>query len=59
VPAPEYESTRPVDIELEGVQYTGTYRVMGGSVIVYLGAEIKFAPNGMNRPQGRRALASP
>jgi hypothetical protein len=24
---------------------------MAGSVIVYLGAEIKFAPYGMNRPE--------
>jgi len=47
----EYETTRPVEVELEGNRYTGTYRVVAGSVIVYFESEIKFAPHGMNRPE--------
>ena len=48
---PEYQTTRPVKVELEGTTYNGTYRVMAGSVIVYFADEIKFAPHGMDRPE--------
>jgi hypothetical protein len=51
VVTPEYENTRPVEVDLEGNRYNGTYRVMMGSVIVYFENEIKFAPYGMNRPE--------
>lgn len=47
----EYETTRPIDVELDGSRYSGTYRVMAGSVIVYFESEIKYAPYGMNRPE--------
>jgi hypothetical protein len=47
----EYETTRPLNVELDGVNYTGAYRVMAGSVIVYFENEIKFASYGTNRPE--------
>ncbi|RZF23821.1 hypothetical protein EVC45_42160 [Paraburkholderia sp. UYCP14C] len=40
-----------VNVEIEGVTYTGTYRVVAGSVIVYFGSEVKFAPCGMDRSE--------
>jgi hypothetical protein len=49
--APECEITKDVEVNLDGKRYTGTYRVMAGSVIVYFENEIKFAPYGMNRPE--------
>lgn len=48
---PEYQTTRPVQVELDGTTYDGTYRVMAGSVIVYFEDEIKFATYGMDRPE--------
>lgn len=47
----EYETTHPLRVELDGVNYAGSYRVMTGSVIVYFENEIKFAPYGKNRPE--------
>lgn len=47
----EYETTHPLRVELDGVGYAGSYRVMTGSVIVYFENEIKFAPYGQNRPE--------
>lgn len=47
----EYETTHPLNIELDGVSYAGTYRVMAGSVIVYFENAIKFAQYGTNRPE--------
>jgi hypothetical protein len=42
----EYETARPVEVEIDGVKHAGTYRVMAGSVIVYCGDEVKFAAYG-------------
>ncbi|WP_322045429.1 hypothetical protein [Paraburkholderia sp. J67] len=47
----EYETTHPLHVDVDGVSYTGTYRVMTGSVIVYFENEIKFATFGANRPE--------
>jgi hypothetical protein len=47
----EYETTCPVEVELDGSSYIGTFRVVAGAVIVYYESEIKFAPHGMNRPE--------
>jgi hypothetical protein len=47
----EYETTHPMSVELDGVNYAGSYRVMTGSVIVYFENEIKFAQYGANRPE--------
>jgi hypothetical protein len=47
----EYETTHPLSVELDGVNYAGAYRVMAGSVIVYFENEIKFAQYGTNRPE--------
>lgn len=47
----EYETTHPMRVELDGVNYAGSYRVMAGNVIVYFENEIKFAPYGANRPE--------
>ena len=47
----EYETTRPVEVELDGNRYIGTFRVVAGSVIVYFKSETKFAAYGMNRPE--------
>ena len=46
-----YETTKKIEIELDGSRYRGRYRVLGGSVIVYYESEIKFADYGMNRPE--------
>lgn len=46
----EYEELRSLSIEIDGQSFSGTYRVMGGSVIVYRGSEIKFASYGTDRP---------
>ena len=46
-----YETTREIEIELNGSRYRGRYRVMSGTVIVYYENEIKFAEYGMNRPE--------
>jgi hypothetical protein len=46
-----YETTREIEIELNGSRYHGRYRVMSGTVIVYYESEIKFAEYGMNRPE--------
>ena len=47
----EYETTHPLNVEVDGVNHAGSYRVMAGSVIVYLENEIKFASYGANRPE--------
>ncbi|WP_091996771.1 hypothetical protein [Paraburkholderia lycopersici] len=47
----EYETTHPLNVELDGVNYAGAYRVMSGSVIVYFENEIKFAQYGTHRPE--------
>ncbi|TDN62916.1 hypothetical protein [Paraburkholderia sp. BL10I2N1] len=46
-----YETTREIEIELNGSRYRGRYRVMSGTVIVYYESEIKFAQYGMDRPE--------
>ena len=46
-----YETTREIEIELNGLPFRGRYRVMGGTVIVYYESEIKFAEYGMNMPE--------
>jgi len=46
-----YETTKQIEIELNGSRYCGRYRVLGGSVVVYYESEIKFADYGMNRPE--------
>ena len=46
-----YETTREIEIELNGLRYRGRYRVMAGTVIVYFETEIKFAEYGMNMPE--------
>ena len=40
-----------MSVEVDGVKYAGSYRVMAGSVIVYFENEIKFAQYGTNRPE--------
>lgn len=40
-----------IEVEIGSTKYTGTYRVVAGSVIVYLDAEIKFAAHGTDRPE--------
>lgn len=47
----EYETSHPLNIELDGVNYAGAYRVMAGNVIVYFENEIKVAQHGTNRPE--------
>lgn len=49
--ADSYETTREIEIELNGSRYRGRYRVMSGTVIVYYENEIKFADYGMNGPE--------
>ena len=49
--APAYESLNPLEILFDGARYSGTYRVMSGSVIVYYGGEVKSASFGMDRPE--------
>ena len=46
-----YETTREIEIELNGSCHRGRYRVMSGTVIVYYENEIKFAEYGMNMPE--------
>ncbi|MFT4067862.1 hypothetical protein [Paraburkholderia sp.] len=47
----EYETTRPLSVELDGVNYAGTYRVMTGTVVVHFENESKFASYAPNRPE--------
>ena len=42
-----YETTREIEIELNGLRYRGRYRVMAGTVIAYYETEIKFAEYGI------------
>ncbi|NPT58270.1 hypothetical protein [Paraburkholderia elongata] len=49
--ADSYETTREIEIKLNGSRYRGRYRVMGGTVIVYYENEIKFADCGMTGPE--------
>ena len=46
-----YETTREIEIELNGSRHRGRYRVMAGTVIVYYESEIKFADHGINGPE--------
>ncbi|MBB5408997.1 MULTISPECIES: hypothetical protein [unclassified Paraburkholderia] len=46
----DYETTREIEVELDGTRYRGRYRVMSGTVIVYFEDEIKFASHDMNGP---------
>ncbi|SEB97468.1 hypothetical protein SAMN02787142_0655 [Burkholderia sp. WP9] len=46
-----YETTREIEIELNGLRRQGRYRVMSGTVIVYYENEIKSADHGMNGPE--------
>ncbi len=46
-----YETTREIEIELNGSRHRGRYRVMGGTVIVYYESEIKFADHGINESE--------
>jgi hypothetical protein len=36
----DYETTREIEVELNGTRYRGRYRVMSGTVIVYFEDEI-------------------
>ena len=47
----DYEATRPVAIELDGMKFAGTFRVMSGTVLVYYKDQIKYAQYGMDRPE--------
>ncbi|NML30965.1 hypothetical protein [Paraburkholderia antibiotica] len=47
----EYETTHALSVELDGVNYAGTYRVMTGTVIVHFENETRFAPYAPNRPE--------
>ncbi|SIT41642.1 hypothetical protein BN2476_300107 [Paraburkholderia piptadeniae] len=47
----DYEKTADIQVAIDGVMHEGRFRVMSGSVIVYYGSEIKFAPCGMDRPE--------
>ncbi|WP_224005600.1 MULTISPECIES: hypothetical protein [Paraburkholderia] len=47
----DYEISHAMSVNVDGVDYTGRWRVMTGSVIVYFANEIKFAPHGANRPE--------
>jgi hypothetical protein len=38
-------------VQLDGVNYVGTYRVMTGSVVVHFENETKFALYAPNRPE--------
>lgn len=49
--ADNYETTREIEIELNGSRYRGRYRVMSGTVIVYFENDIKFADYGLNGPE--------
>ena len=46
-----YETTKEIEVELNGSRYRGRYRVMSSTVIVYYENEIKFVDHGMNGPQ--------
>lgn len=46
-----YETTKEIEIELNGSRHRGRYRVMMGTVIVYYENEIKFCDFGMNAPE--------
>jgi hypothetical protein len=46
-----YEELQIVDVALDGVLYQGRFRVVGRSVIVYFGSEIKFVDYEINRPE--------
>lgn len=48
---PAYESLTPLEILVDDARHSGRYRVLGESVIVYYGAEVKFASIGMDRPE--------
>ncbi|CAG9248087.1 conserved hypothetical protein [Paraburkholderia unamae] len=47
----EYETAHSLSIELDGVNYAGSYRVMTGSVIVRYDNETRSAQYGANRPE--------
>ncbi|MBC8728023.1 hypothetical protein OKW38_003061 [Paraburkholderia sp. MM5496-R1] len=47
----EYETTHALSVELDGVNYAGTYRVMTGTVVVHFANESKFASYAPNRPE--------
>jgi hypothetical protein len=47
----DYETSREIRIDVDGVNRPGRYRVMSGSVIVYYGSEIKFAGYGVTSPE--------
>ncbi|MBC8725264.1 hypothetical protein F6X37_27915 [Paraburkholderia sp. 31.1] len=40
-----------LSVELDGVNYAGTYRVMTGTVVVHFANESKFASYAPNRPE--------
>ncbi|TCG03523.1 hypothetical protein BZM27_47860 [Paraburkholderia steynii] len=42
---------RPVEVEIDGNRYTGSYRVVAGSVIVYFASETRFTTYGLTRPE--------
>ncbi len=49
--ADSYETTREIEIELNGSHHRGRYRLMAGTVIVYYESEIKFADHGIYEPE--------
>lgn len=47
----EYETMGTVRAEVDGVVREGKFRMMGGSVIVYFGDNIKYALYRLDRPE--------
>jgi hypothetical protein len=47
----EYDELRTLSVDLDGQTFSGTYRIMSGTVIVYRGADIKYASYGKDRPE--------
>ncbi|UVA81943.1 hypothetical protein [Pandoraea commovens] len=45
------ESRTPVEVEINGRQYVGHYRVVNGSVIAYLGDDCRLASCDINGPE--------
>ncbi|MEW6342744.1 MAG: hypothetical protein AB1704_18965 [Pseudomonadota bacterium] len=45
----DYETTKTVQVEVDGAMHEGRFRVMGGNVIVYFEDEIKYALYGLDR----------
>ena len=46
-----FENVRPLEVEVDGVRHSGTYRATSGSVIVYWRSEVKFGAYGTTEPE--------